>query len=128
VLVWWLCLVGILKASCSWMSLSFLRLGEFSTVMLLDKLSVLLVCLFSSSIPKIYRFGLLMVYQSLIISIRIFLVFFHCLWLIDLIPVLYIPSLILYFQLVSLSLARLSIDVFIWDIEFFISKILIWFF
>jgi hypothetical protein len=105
-----------------------LRLGEFSTVMLLDKLSVLLVCLFSSSIPKIYRFGLLMVYQSLIISIHIFLVFFHCLWLIDLIPVLYIPSLILYFQLVSLSLARLSIDVFIWDIEFFISKILIWFF
>jgi hypothetical protein len=53
-------------------------LGTFSAFMLLNKLSMPSVCIFSpSSIPMIHRFCLLMVYQRSCIFHSYFLAIFH---------------------------------------------------
>jgi hypothetical protein len=44
--VFWSCLFGFLKASHTWMTLSFSRLGKFSAIILLKLLSKPLTCNF----------------------------------------------------------------------------------
>jgi hypothetical protein len=94
------CLFGVLKTSpCTLITPFFpLRLGNLSAVILLDKLSIPLVCISFSSRPMIWRFGLLMVFQR---SCR-FYFYFLSISLSDLILLLYLQSLIICFHLVLL--------------------------
>jgi hypothetical protein len=49
IFLFWPCLFSVLKASCACVILSFLRLGQSSTIILFNKLSVSLVCISSRS-------------------------------------------------------------------------------
>jgi hypothetical protein len=71
--------------------------GKISAIILLTKLSMPLVCISPpSSIPLVYRLGVLMCSRSLTCSTHVLLVFFIV--LIDLILLLYFQSPVLYFQ------------------------------
>jgi hypothetical protein len=78
-------------------------LGMFSVIMFSNKLSMSLVCIFSPSFTlMIHRFGLQWCSRVLHSSFIFFFSFFHCLWLTDLILLLYLQFMINYFQPVVL--------------------------
>jgi hypothetical protein len=59
--LFWSSLSGVLKASYTWMGKIFLRFGKFSVIILLNILCIPLSYTSSpSSMPMIFRFGLLM--------------------------------------------------------------------
>jgi hypothetical protein len=69
----------------------FLNIGKFSAIMLLNELSIPIVCI-SSSIPVICRFGLSMVSQRAYMLHLCFLSMFFIVF--NLIPLLYFQSLL----------------------------------
>jgi hypothetical protein len=72
--LFWSCLFGVLKASCTLVSISFSKFGKFSFIMLLN-----VFCTFSFyppfSVPMIHRFCLLMVSQRFCMFQLYFLIF-----------------------------------------------------
>jgi hypothetical protein len=48
-IIFWSCIFGILNASCTWLSIHFLRFGKFSAIISLKKFSVPLLCMMESS-------------------------------------------------------------------------------
>jgi hypothetical protein len=111
--VFWLYVRGVsflfLKVSCSVSLLNldvppFLK-GQFSAIMLLNKISMLLLCFSSqTSIPWFIDLVFWWYPRFLACSIHIFLAFFHGLWLFDVISLCFLLFLILYFQLAPLCL------------------------
>jgi hypothetical protein len=72
--LFWTCLFGVLKASYTWMTTSFLRSGKYFSINLLNMFSMPLAHT-SSSMAMISRFGLSMVLQKSCIFLSYFLIF-----------------------------------------------------
>jgi hypothetical protein len=135
--IFWLCLIGVLEATCTWMGVSFSGFGKFS-IILLSMLPVPLDYTYSPSMPMICRFSLLLLFQNsctvhsyLFILFSMYLPFFLlcllCLWVLKslllLVPVFwgvtfncmfYLISEAFYFQIFNLfSPLRLSTSLLI---------------
>jgi hypothetical protein len=80
----------------------FLEVRSFSAIILLNKLSMPLVCTSSSVTPMIHSFGLFMVFQMSCMFYSYFLSILSLSFTLSLIPLCLIMFLILYFQFVPL--------------------------
>jgi hypothetical protein len=101
--------------------LSFLRLRKISAIILLNKLSMHLVCISSLSTPMIHRFGLFMVPQIFCMFHLYFLSILS--WSFTVWSNSSILSSVPYtlFSACSIPFTKLLIQIFIWDIELIIS-------
>jgi hypothetical protein len=120
-------LFGVLEASYTWMTKTFLRFGKFS-VILLNILHISLACTSSSSMAMILGFGFLM---ELLSSC----VFFHSSWVVwlrFLLAFSLISSLSsgseICLLLVLICYSGLPLCCFVWLKGLFISRISVWFF
>jgi hypothetical protein len=123
----WSCLVGVLKASYAWIML-FLETGKIFCYYSIEYVAYAFrLYLFLLSIWMIHSLDFQWYPGDLACFICTFLVFFLCLYLSALTPLLYIQSLMFTFAFLIL-LVRLSTVFFIWVTELFISRISILFF
>jgi hypothetical protein len=73
----WSSLFGVLKASCTWITIYFFKFRKFYIIILLNMLLLPLSCIFSLlSKPTIHRLGLLIVFQSFPMFYLYFLIVF----------------------------------------------------